>query len=263
VRIEMLTAAARLGHLSTGAVHCLVGVLAVEAAIDPEALAMGSQGALALLARRPLGVLLLVALGTGLVADALWQAVRAATDADLAGRGLWGRLERVGWILSGLIHLALGVAALRLIGSGSEGPSGSHTKAWTATVMAVPLGRGLVALAALTLLVAAGVMVTRAGRAALDPWLDLSQMAGSTRALARVLGGLGLATRGIVYTLIAGFLLLAALEANPQTARGVTGTLRAIRLERYGAPLLGAVGVGFVASGLLEMIRARYRRATP
>jgi len=259
----VLTVAARLGHLSTGMVHCLVGVLAVAAAIDPGALAVGSQGALFELAQHPVGVLLLVALGFGLIADALWQAVRAATDADLAGPGLGGRLERVGWILSGLIHLALGVAALRLVRTVPTGRPASQTKAWTATVMAVPMGRGLVAVAALTLLVVAGVMVTRAGRAALDPWLDLGQMAGPTRTLARVLSGLGLATRGIVYTLIAGFLLLAAFEANPQTARGVTGTLRAIRLERYGAPVLAGVGIGFVANGLLEMIRARYRRAAP
>jgi len=254
--------AARLGHLSTGTVQGLVGMLALVAALDPEARAIGFQGALHHLASRPFGTLLLVGLGVGLVADSLWQAVRATTNADLAGPGLGGALERVGWFASGLVHLALGVAALRLVGEPPTGPPASRTKAWTAFGMALPLGRWLVALTAVTILAVSGVMVLRAGRAALDPWLDLGRMARPTRSLTRVLVGLGLATRAVVYAMIAGFLLLAAIQADPQVARGMTGTLRLIRLERYGTTVLAAIGVGFVANGTLEMIRARYRRAS-
>ena len=252
--------AARLGHLSTGTVHCLVGALSITAALDPQARATGSQGALRELASRPFGSMLLIGLGLGLLVDSFWQGVRAGTDADLAGPGLRGALERLGWILSGLIHLGLGVAALRLVRDVPPGRPESHTKAWTATVMAIPFGRGLVALVALTILVVAGVMLVRAGRAALDPWLDVTQMSSRTRILTTVLVGLGLATRATVYTIVAGFLLLAAVQANPRVARGVTGTLRAVRLGRYGPPMLTVIGIGFVANGVLEMIRARYRR---
>jgi hypothetical protein len=103
-------------------------------------------------------------------------------------------------------------------------------------------------------------MLVRAGRAALDPWLDVTQMSSRTRILTTVLVGLGLATRATVYTIVAGFLLLAAVQANPRVARGVTGTLRAVRLGRFGPPTLTVIGIGFVANGVLEMIRARYRR---
>ncbi len=258
-----ITPAARLGHVSTGTVHCLVGALALTAALDPGARATGSQGALYQLSDRPLGLVLLLGLGIGLVADALWQVVRSATNADLAGAGLRGALERLGWLLSGLTHLGLGVLALQLARHGPPGQPESHTKAWTASVMAVPFGRWLVALAGLALLAVAAVLIARAGAAALDPWLDLGRMAPGTRAVTRVLNGVGLATRAVVYSIIAGFLLLAALQANPRVARGVTGTLRAIRTEPYGAGMLAAVGAGFAANGVLEMIRARYRREVP
>ena len=148
------------------------------------------------------------------------------------------------------------MAALRLVRDVPPGRPESHTKAWTATVMAIPFGRGLVALVALTILVVAGVMLVRAGRAALDPWLDVTQMSSRTRILTTVLVGLGLAARATVYTIVAGFLLLAAVQANPRVARGVTGTLRAVRLGRYGPPTLTVIGIGFVANGVLEMIRS-------
>jgi uncharacterized membrane protein len=255
------TIAARLGHLSTGTVHCLVGALALAAAFDPAARATGAQGALYQLGSRPFGALLLIAIGLGLLVDSAWQATRAATNVDLAPPGPWGALERLGWLLSGLIHLGLGIVALQLARSAAEGRSQSRTKAWTAAVMGVPFGRWLVALAALVILAAAGVMIRRAAAAALDPWLDLRRMPSQTRTLARLLAGLGLATRATVYGLIAGFLLLAATQSNPGVARGVTGILRTIRLERYGTPILASIGIGFLANGLLEMIRARYRRA--
>src|SRR5437899_2969147 len=69
--------AARLGHLSTGTVHCLVGALAITAALDPQARATGSQGALHELATRPFGTMLLIGLGLGLLVDSFWQGVRA------------------------------------------------------------------------------------------------------------------------------------------------------------------------------------------
>ena len=255
-----MATAARLGHLSTGAVHGLVGALALTASMDAQARATGFQGALHHLASQAFGTMLLLGLGIGLIADSLWQAVRAATDADLAGPGLRGALERLGWLGCGLMHLGLGVAALRLVRDVPHGPPASRTKAWTATVMALPLGRWFVALVALTILAVAGVMILRAGRAALDPWLDLTQMSPRTRLLTELLGRLGLATRATVYAIIAIFLLMAAMQADPQVARGVTGTLRVIRLERHGAALLAAIGIGFVANGVLEVIRARYRR---
>ena len=236
-----------------------MGALALTASLDPHARAMGFQSALHHLASQAFGTGLLLALGLGLIVDALWQAVRAATDADRAGPGLRGALERLGWLGSGLMHLGLGVAAWQLVWAVPQGPPASRTKAWTAIVMALPLGRGLVALVALTVLTVAGIMLGRAGRAALDPWLDLTQMSSRIRILTRVLGRVGLATRATVYAIIAIFLLLAAVQADPQVARGVTGTLRAIRLERHGALVLAAIGVGFVANGILELIRARYR----
>ncbi|PYM59203.1 MAG: hypothetical protein DMD79_18020 [Candidatus Rokuibacteriota bacterium] len=236
---------------------------ALTASLDPQARATGSQGALHHLTSQAFGTGLLLALGLGLIVDALWQTVRAVTAADRAGSGLSGALERLGWLGSGLMHLSLGVAAWQLVRDVPQGPPASRTKAWTAVVMALPLGRGLVALAALTILAVAGVMVVRAGRAALDPWLDLTQMSPRLRILTTVLGRVGLATRATVYAIIAIFLLFAAVQADPQVARGVTGTLRAIRLERDGALILAALGIGFVANGALEVIRARYRQIVP
>jgi hypothetical protein len=71
-------AAPRLGHVSTGAVYLVVGIVALSAAIDTQVRATGAQGALDRLLDRPLGVVAVIGIAVGLIADACWQMIRAA-----------------------------------------------------------------------------------------------------------------------------------------------------------------------------------------
>ena len=66
----------------------------------------------------------------------------------------------------------------------------------------------------------------------------------------------------MVYGVIAWFLLIAAVTANSRHARGLEGALRAIGHEHYGPTLLAAIALGFIANGIIELLRAPYRRIT-
>ena len=55
------------------------------------------------------------------------------------------------------------------------------------------------------------------------------------------------------------FLIRAALEYDPQQARGLGGALQTLAQQPLGPWLLGAVALGLVAYGLFMLSVARYR----
>ena len=83
------------------------------------------------------------------------------------------------------------------------------------------------------------------------------------RHLAKRVGQLGLSALGFTLCLIGGFVILAAVEANPEQAVGIGGALSALRNGPYGALLLAAAGLGFVFYGLHCFVLGAYRRVRP
>lgn len=254
--------AARLGHLSTGVVYVVVGLVTLGAAFTTRLPPRSAEGALRHMFQGSLGTVALVGIGLGLIVDAAWQVVRAATDADLAGRGLRGVAERVGWVFSGLVHLGLGVGAIRIAFGFHQVGAERQARGWTAFGLSLPFGRWLVATVAIGTIAVALVMLVRAGVGQVDSRIDWQRMSPGARMLARAHGRLGMVARSLVYMVIGGFLLRAALESSAQQTRGVAGAFRAIRAEPWGWAVLAFIAIGFIANGVLEFVRVRYR-STP
>jgi uncharacterized protein DUF1206 len=259
-RHSFIRDAARLGHLSTGAVYIIVGSLTLLASVDRGVRPGGSQEALHPLSSQPLGVVVLVGIALGLVADSIWQVIRTATDADLAGRGIAGTSVRLGWAISGLVHLGLAVAVGRLVVGTPQPSSEAQAKVWTAIVLSLPFGRWLVGATGLVVIGVGVFMLHRAWIGDVDKWLDLSSMSRPARWLTLALGEFGLAARAIVYGVVGAYLLRAAVEFDARDARGLGGAFRALLARPYGAPVLAAIALGFIANGVLEIVRVRYRR---
>jgi len=253
-----IRSAARLGHVSTGAVYLVVGIVALSAAIDAQVRVIGAQEALHYLLDRPLGVVAVIGIAVGLIADACWQMIRAATDADRAGAGLRGWAERAGWVVSGVVHFALAVAAMKLVVGIPQATSEAQAKGWVALLLFA--GPWVVGAIALAIGGVALFLLYRAWVVDVDKRLDLSQMMRAGRLTVLGLGAFGLVARAVVYGVIAWFLMLSAVTANSRHARGLGGALRTIGHERYGPTLLAAIALGFIANGIIEILRARYRR---
>ena len=66
--------------------------------------------------------------------------------------------------------------------------------------------------------------------------------------------------RGLVFAMAGLFLVMAAIDANPQEARGLAGTLSALQGQPYGWVVLGITALGLFAFGLYELVVAYYRR---
>jgi hypothetical protein len=252
--------AARLGHVATGVTYVAVGLVAFLAAFDSRSHAMGSQGALRYIFSGEAGRIVLLAIAVGLAADFLWQIVRSVTNADKAPPGIKGIADRVGWTISGCIHLGLAVSAVKLALDVPQPTAERQAQATTASVMAGPLGQlGLIVVGSVIILVALQ-MFYRACMGDVDRWLELRSLHRLLRASVIALGRFGLAARGVVFCAGGAILIVAAIQRHPWQVRALGGTLRAIGDASLGPALLAIVALGFVAFGIVELLSASYRR---
>lgn len=258
---DWLETFARVGYAAKGVVYTIIGVLAVQAAFTGGGQAEGSRGAIREIASQPFGQVLLILTAAGLACYAVWRLVMAALDPEREGTDAKGLVKRIGYAVSGLVNLALAYFAVRLVigGAGSGGGGGSSQEEMTARLMSEPYGLWIVG-AIGAIIVGVGLYhFYRVYTAKFMRKYD-AEMSLDKRRLARRIGRLGLAARGVAFCLIGSFFIDAAISQNPGEAGGLSEAFRTLLQQPYGPWLLGAVAVGFVCYGLYCFSYARYRR---
>ncbi len=249
---------ARLGYATEGAVYALIGLLAAGAAFGTGGRTTGQRGAFEVVAESPFGGVLLGLIAVGFLGYALWRSLQAIMDPDGEGSDMKALGKRVGYGVSALVYASLAFSAVGLVlGTASDG--GGSTDDWTALLLSWPLGQVLV--------VGVGAAVVGVGlrelyqayKAGFLEYLKLDEMGEKARQWTERWGRLGIAARGIVLGIVGAFLIRAALEYDPQEARGLGGALQTLVQQPLGPWLLGAVALGLVAYGLFMLSVARYR----
>lgn len=250
---------ARLGYGAKGLVYIIIGILAVQAAIGSGGQTTGSEGAFQTIASQPFGQILLGIVALGFLGYAIWMIVRGFVDADDKGSDAKGLGKRSSYVINGLIHLGLAISAFSIvIGSGNSG--GGGTQGWTAQLMSQPYGRWLVAIVGLVVI---GVGLYRIYKGYTEKFRDVlkeHEMSVTEQTWAIRSGKIGLPAQGIVLGIIGIFLIVAAIQANPNEARGLGAALDALAAQPYGPWLLGIVALGLVAHGAFNLVLARYRK---
>src|SRR5581483_11886161 len=131
---------ARAGFVARGLIYGIIGILAIELALDAGGKTTNQQGALEEIARQPFGKVLLTLVAIGLAGYALWRLIRALLghgpeDSDSA----FDRLAALG---SGIVYAGLCAIAVEIL-VGAGGNSGNTHKT-TAGVLGWPAGTWLV-----------------------------------------------------------------------------------------------------------------------
>jgi hypothetical protein len=263
-RSEQVEWLGRTGLAAQGVIYALVAFLALQVAIDGRDAAArpDKEGALRLVADQPFGRWLLAALACGFAAYALWRLAQAFADREHKGGGAKALAKRVGYLCLGAWYgalTALTISTLRDPGGGSSSGGGGKEQQTTADVFDLPLGRELVFAAAGGFFVAAGWNVYRALSGKLEDHLRVDELSETARKTVLAVGAVGSIARGAVFGLIGGFLAKAALEFDPQEARGLDGALYELARQPYGPGLLTGVAVGLAAFALWCWAQARYR----
>lgn len=246
---------ARLGLVTRGLLHVVVGWLAVRIAQGDAGRRADQHGALATVVRQPFGRVLVGALAVGFLAYAAWRIFEAALDPEDKGT-----LKRIGQALRAIFYLGLFATALRMVMGGADSAGGSETQDVTAKVLGWPGGRAIV--------IAAGVVLL--GQGLWNGWRGISQkfekdlkcyeMSDAQRTWATRLGSFGHLARMVAYFVCSFFLVRAAVRFEPQKGVGLDASLHELAGQSYGPWVLVVVGVGLGAFGVFQFVLARYRQ---
>lgn len=246
---------ARLGLVTRGLLHVVVGWLAFRIAQGEPGRQADQQGALATLVRQPFGRGLVFVLAIGFLAYAAWRFVEAALDPEDKGA-----LQRVGKALRGVLYIGLFATAMRMVIGGAKSASGgSKSDDVTATVLEWPGGRAIVIAAGLVLL---GIGCWNGWRGVTQKFekdLKKFEMSDTARTWTGRIGSFGHLARMVAYFVVTFFLIRAAIRFDPSNGVGLDASLHELAGRSYGPWVLMVVGSGLGAFGLYQFVLARYR----
>lgn len=253
--------AARVGLVARGLIWLTIGLLALQIALGGGGGEDADRhGALRAIADKPHGHSTLVALLGGFLGYALWRLLEAAV-----GHRGDDRATRVGKRLLSLgravLYLAFSYTTVKfLAGGGSNGgSSGSdHTKPLTARIMSHTGGQLVVGAAGSAIIVGSLVVVVQALRGKFRDKLEAQ--ATTIEWVTATVGRTGLIVRGLVFALIGWFVLRSAIEYDPDNARGLDDSLRALATHPFGPALLTIAAIGLLSFALWSFLEAWQRR---
>lgn len=252
----------RFGYVAKGVVYIVIGLLAALAALGDGGATTDRKGAVQKIYEQPYGVFLLAVIAFGLACYGVWNFIVAIADTEGKGTDPKGIATRIFYAGVGVSYLAFAFAAVQLLtGAGNLGKnSDASAKDWTAQLLDKPFGVVLVIIAGLVVLGAAGFQFYKAYKEEFQKELELNKMSATMKEWIVRFGRVGLAARGIVFGIIGIFLIVAALQKNPDQAKGLGGALKELSTQAYGQVLLGIVAIGLIAYGIYSLAEARYRR---
>lgn len=250
---------AQAGLVAKGIVYVLLGIIAFMAAFE-----LGGQstndadrsGVLGELKDLPAGTTLLALVAVGLVCYTLWRGLQAFRPHH--GEQEIKLTKRVRYFFSALTYGGVALTAGRLLLYNRQNSGSSGNQKLASNLLHQSYGQWLLGGAALVMV---GVGIYQLHYGLSEKYrkhvqgLSLSSPASSLLLRA---GKVGYVARGIVWLVIAWLLLKAALHANAAEAGDTSEAFRFIESSTAGSLLLGALGLGLVAYGVFNFIRARY-----
>ncbi len=249
-----ITRAARFGYLTHGLVYGMMGALALSSALGSGRRITGDHGAVRRLDGHGPGEALLWAIAVGLACYALWMAVRALLDPERMGRSGSALLVRVGYAGSAVSHALLAVYAFEL----AAGRGGRHAS--ITDVLDMTFGRIAIAVVGLGVIAYGLHELRRAIQNDVGREFMGSDLPRARRRWVERISRLGHGSRGVVFPIIGGSLIVAAASARASEAYDFGDALRELASAPFGEVLLGVVALGFIAYGVHMLFVARYGR---
>jgi hypothetical protein len=253
--LEHLTRGGLVGY---GVIHLLFAWLILQIAFDSSSTDGDQSGALHHLAEEPFGTFLILVIIIGLVAMTIWQLLAAAIGhrAERGRHRLYERAVSGGRALFYLYFVWTGIKVLR----GKSASSADTQQKASEDLMVSGGGRITVGLAGLAIAAIGIGLVIYGVQKKFMKHLKTSQMDAKTRMLSTRLGITGYAAKGAAYGIAGVLFLLAAVQYDPDKARGLDATLSVLSQQSYGPWLLALTALGIAAYGLFSMVQSRYRK---
>ncbi|MBC6459345.1 DUF1206 domain-containing protein [Actinomadura sp. HBU206391] len=252
---------ARAGLTARGFMYILLGSLAIQVAFGGTDKKADREGALSAVSETPGGTVILWAMVVGFFGLAVWRYAEAAFGQPVPdGRKATKRAASFG---RGVFYTSVVVSIVSFVMGQGTNSSDEQSKTFTAKAMEEPGGRWLV------LAVGIGFMgygigcIVNAIRRKFLKKLNRAEMTPRQRGMVEKIGIVGRSARGVVFGSVGIFLANAAIQYDPDKAKGLDGTLREFTKTPAGPWLLVAVAIGLLVYAVYSFCEARWRRVEP
>jgi hypothetical protein len=249
---------ARGGFIGYGIIHLLFAWIALQVAFGSSGQDSDQSGALKELASHSYGKTLLIVIAVGLVAMAIWQAFEAA----IGESGPQTRTALAERVLSGartLLYTYLAWTAVKVV-RGSDASMGDSNADMTSKLMDSTGGRLLVGLIGLIVLGIGVGMAYYGWKRKFTKHLNTGQMPAKARDSIIKLGTAGYTSKGVAYAIAGLLVITAAVNYDPEKARGLDAALKTLAGYSWGVWLLALIAAGIAAFGVYCIAQAKYRK---
>lgn len=257
-RPDWVEPAARFGYAAKAVVYAVVGGLAIQQAMRQGDVS-GTSGALGEIASGPLGRIGLAVVTVGLAGYVVWRLVQAifdpeGGDGDDSAALRWAK--RAFYLGSAATYGLLTYTGASIVLGSGGGSGGGSDGAWASDLMAMTWGTFLVAAVGAGIVVRGVVQFVKVYTGSFRKRIQSFDLGAGTERLVLAISRVGLTARGVIFGLIGGSVVHAAITRDPEEARGLEGALEGLVTRPW---LLAAVGVGLVSYAVYQLVKARYR----
>ena len=249
---------ARFGYVIRGLLYGAMGLTGMGFALGIWHRTTDQRGALSLLNGNPLKVVAVVAVIAGLSAYSLWGFIRAVYDPLHRGDEPQGVVARLGFAWSGLSYAGLLFFTVQFLLGLNKGDGADSIEKPIRFVMSHPFGVFLTIVIGVVAVLAGLGQFVDAVMAGFRKDLKRSEMSKDEQRIAEYLGRFGMFSRGVIFTMLGGFIVEAALRHDPSRAEGMGAAFQHLAEQPGGHLLLFIVAAGFVALALHSFACARW-----
>ena len=253
---------ARFGFYTKGFLFIVIGMLAVFVAIGQKGGELADpSGALAAIAEKPYGRILLIIFIVGALSHGGWNILRGVADIDNAGGNVQGIIKRCIAAGMGIFYIGLAWTAWTIVITEKVTPrNGEIPRTLAGILLALPLGAFLVLIIGL-IIIGAGVHECYSGiTGKYQENFRLFPLSNGKRRFISALGVVSFTARALIMGLMGYFFITAAINYNADEAAGLDGALATLARTGYGKTLLFVTAAGLVCHGVLSLYEAKFRR---
>jgi len=250
---EWMDYAVRIGMVTYGVVHLLIGWLALQLAFGDRTENASSEGAMQQLAKQPFGDALVWGIAIGMFLLVVWRLFETVFGHwDKHGGDLFK--ARATSAAKAVIYAVVGIiAAKTAIGAESGGG-----KPWTSEVMSWPAGQWIVAAVGLAVVGYGANHVRRGFTQEYAKHLSAEGRSGDVGKVYLFFGKFGYIAKGVAIAIVGGLILYGGVTHDAGKSGSLDQALHKLLTYPYGQVLLVVIAAGLASYGLFCLARGRH-----
>lgn len=251
---------ARIGYSAKCLIYGVMGILIFYVAFSAaNAENVSKKSVFQEILYSPFGSISLSAVVIGLACYVVWRFVQSVANPDkLKMDNFKDIMMRFFYFFSAVAYGFATYAAVKVL-LGSPDDDGNKKQQIGNSIMQENWGIALVGAVGCVILVFAVIQFKHALKA---DFMDkfVSNISQAECHLIKLVGRIGFAGRGIVYTMAGGFFIHAAATQDPDKAGGLAKALSTLLQQPFGPWMVGLVGCGMIGFALFCGFEGRYRK---